>query len=285
MALLFSLIISLSFASVAVILIDQYFARQSVRHWLNLSHSLTGWGRLAEVLEEHFVYRRSDVETSFAQAGIDNKRLAVIYFPMKIILMALCVGAVFLWPHELGLYEFNQQLVAALIAVVMVIIVPDTCLQSLKRKRIRKVSTQLPYVIDLMAVCIKTGMTIEASVGYLAQELRSYDRDLAFVMTRVDSVAKVSGMQVALDEMAEQFPTSQVRSFVHTLSQSIHYGSSVFDVLTSLSSNLREVEMLELEERVGKLSAKMSVPLILFIMFPVVILITAPGIMRMLSHG
>jgi tight adherence protein C len=42
--------------------------------------------------------------------------------------------------------------------------------------------------------------------------------------------------------------------------------------------------MLGVEEKIGKLAAKMSIPLILFIMMPIVILITAPGIMRVMAN-
>ena len=48
-----------------------------------------------------------------------------------------------------------------------------------------------------------------------------------------------------------------------------------------LREDMRKVQILTVEEKVGKLSAKMSVPLILFIMFPIVILILAPSIMQM----
>jgi tight adherence protein C len=43
--------------------------------------------------------------------------------------------------------------------------------------------------------------------------------------------------------------------------------------------------MLGLEERIGKLAAKMSVPLIVFIMIPIVILIAAPGVMRLMLNA
>ena len=136
-----------------------------------------------------------------------------------------------------------------------------------------------------MAVCIQTGMTIESSIAYLADELKGFDKDLARMMWQVDSRSRVVGMESALEELLEEYPSNEMRSFVYTLTQSLQYGSSIYEVLTNLSANVREVQMLELEEKVGKLSAKMSVPLILFIMFPIVILITAPGIMRMMSDG
>ena len=44
---------------------------------------------------------------------------------------------------------------------------------------------------------------------------------------------------------------------------------------------MRKSQVLSIEEKIGKLAAQMSVPLILFIMFPIVILILAPGMMQM----
>ena len=51
----------------------------------------------------------------------------------------------------------------------------------------------------------------------------------------------------------------------------------------TLASDIRELKILTIEEKVGALSAKMSVPLIIFILMPIVILITAPGIFRLMG--
>jgi len=68
---------------------------------------------------------------------------------------------------------------------------------------------------------------------------------------------------------------------VLTIIQNLQYGTSVAQTLSDLAEDMRKVQILTVEEKVGKLSAKMSVPLILFIMFPIVILILAPSIMQM----
>ncbi|HDR1493492.1 TPA: type II secretion system F family protein, partial [Pasteurella multocida] len=49
-------------------------------------------------------------------------------------------------------------------------------------------------------------------------------------------------------------------------------------------ADIREIQLLIIEEKLGTLSAKMSIPLILFIMFPIIILILAPGIMRVFPN-
>ncbi|MCL6268522.1 type II secretion system F family protein [Sansalvadorimonas sp. 2012CJ34-2] len=279
------LLLSLGVAVLPVMWINSYFSRQASRRWLGLSYTVTSWDALFETLEARFSYRRKSVERNLVQAGIYNSRVAALYLPAKFTLAAVIAASGYFFQNELGLVNSTDLVGAILIPFIVVIIGPDIWLQKRSRNRVRKVSGQLPYVVDLMAVCIQTGMTIESSIAYLSDELKGFDKGLARIMWQVDSRSRVIGIEQALEELLDQYPSNEMRSFVYTLNQSLQYGSSIFEVLTSLSSNIREVQMLELEEKVGKLSAKMSVPLILFIMFPIVILITAPGIMRMVSDG
>ena len=73
--------------------------------------------------------------------------------------------------------------------------------------------------------------------------------------------------------------------FCAMLQQSIRYGSSMYEQLIELAREIREVQLLGTEEKIGQLGAKMSVPLILFFMFPVVVIVAAPGVMRVMSNG
>jgi Flp pilus assembly protein TadB len=95
----------------------------------------------------------------------------------------------------------------------------------------------------------------------------------------------VVGLEQALEELYQRVPSNEMRSFVMTLNQSLQYGTSIYGVLTTLSADIREVQLLQVEEKIGQLAAKMSIPLIVFIMVPIVILIAAPGIMRMLANA
>lgn len=73
--------------------------------------------------------------------------------------------------------------------------------------------------------------------------------------------------------------------FCSCLLQSVHYGASLYEALSELAKDMREMQLLQVEEKIGKLSAKMSVPLVLFIMFHIVILIISPSLLRILQNG
>ncbi|MGY0217798.1 type II secretion system F family protein [Endozoicomonadaceae bacterium StTr2] len=284
-AFIIPLLISLTVATVFVFRLNRYFISQFNRGWLGLPHTITSWKRFFGLFEYKINYRRKDIDQSLIQAGIYNSRLALWYLPAKLLFTSLLAVAVLISETHLGIETREIQIATVLAGVVVIIILPDIVLQLMARRRTRRISRQLPYLLDLMATCVQTGMTIESSVAYLGKELETFDKDLAFIVTQLDTRARVIGMNNALDELQQQIPSNAMRSFVYTLSQSLQYGSSIFDVLIRLSGNLRDIDMLELEEKAGKLSARMSVPLALFIMFPIVILIIAPSIMRVLSDG
>ncbi len=175
----------------------------------------------------------------------------------------------------------SNKLLTVLVSLVAVIVVPDMLLQLRRKVLIGKTSAQLPYLLDMMSVCVQTGMTIEAALIYLGKELAEFDSDLCYQVKRTSDSAKIHGLEKALNDLSDRIPTPAVRSFVLTIIQNLQYGTSVAQVLSDLAEDMRKVQILTVEEKVGKLSAKMSIPLILFIMFPIVILILAPGIMQM----
>ncbi|MGF1834991.1 type II secretion system F family protein [Photobacterium sanguinicancri] len=227
---------------------------------------------------------KKEFEHKLEQAGVYNKGLAIYYLPAKfgvIAITALLCG----FQLFTGTWQVNDALIPFFGVMVSVILIPDFVLAAKKKTVERNVGRELPYLIDLMAVCVQTGMTLESALAYLADELQGFDKHLAYHIRKTAERARLTGLETALTEFAVRINTQEVRSFTFTLLQSLQHGSSIYQVLITLSKDIREVQMLDTEEKIGALSAKMSVPLIIFIMMPIVILIIAPGIMRMMQSG
>jgi len=236
---------------------------------------------LAKKVSTVFAATDHEIAEKLTSAGFYNTKHAYLLLPLKYLLL-VAGGALII---TLGIQfemRVNQYVVAAVLWGVMTIVVPDMYLNIRANNIRRKLSNQLPYLLDLMGMCVQTGMTVESAMTYLAQEMIGFDVDMALMLKRTNERAQIVGLDQAIKELYNRVPTPEFRSFVMTLSQSLKYGSSIYTVLTTLAMDIREVQMLNLEEKIGKLSAKMSIPLIIFIMFPIVILITAPGIMRMM---
>lgn len=241
------------------------------------------WSGMAQVLNRLISSDQKEIDNKLLAAGFYDLKWSRLFMPAKYAVLLLgCAG----WFGAGTLLEWQTTsiLVAIALWLVVVLIAPDSYLALRARSLTHTISAKLPYMLDLMAVCVQTGMTIEASISYLAREMAAFDRDLSYLLTRVNDRSRIIGLERALDELYQRVPSNEMRSFVMTLNQSLHYGSSIYGVLTTLSADIREVQLLHVEEKIGKLAAKMSIPLILFIMIPIVILIAAPGVMRMLGN-
>lgn len=206
--------------------------------------------------------------------------------PLK---MRICgaPGAVLLVLNALGVLAIGTKGVAVslLLAMVAVIILPGLLMRATITAQIKKVMDALPYFIDLIAVCAQAGLTVENAVKFVAERANDLDANLASMMRHLVKRAEVSGLEEALLELYRAMDMTEIRMFCATLQQSVHYGTSLYNSLMELSKDIRELQLLEAEERIGKLSAKMSVPLIIFIMFPITVLIAAPGILRVMKNA
>ncbi|MBT0722566.1 type II secretion system F family protein [Tatumella sp. TA1] len=179
----------------------------------------------------------------------------------------------------------NDYVVVGIISLVITIVLPSTLRAMYVKKRVKKLTAELPWMIDLLAVSIQCGMTPEQAFKFLSTKMSGINPDFVPFLQRLVRRTEMSGLSNALYHFSREIPSTETRLFCAMLEQSLQYGSSLYDQLMELSREIREIQLLTTEENIGKLSAKMSVPLILFFMFPVVIIVAAPGIMRVFSNG
>ena len=185
----------------------------------------------------------------------------------------------------IGDISVNGLACSLLLMMVIVIILPGLLTKLSMSGKIKNIMDALPYFIDLIAVCVQAGLTVENAVKFVAERSDELDKNLASQMRYLLKRAEVSGLEEALLELYREMDSTEMRMFCSTLQQSVHFGTSLYNSLMELSKDIRELQLLEAEERIGKLSAKMSVPLIIFIMFPITVLIAAPGILRVMKNA
>jgi len=205
-------------------------------------------------------------------------------FSYKLGMLGIILSAVFISDKlfQLDLTKNNWMLVGML-ALVVAIVLPGRLRAFWVNRRIKKLSAEIPRLVDLLAVCVQCGMTLEKAFTFLGQKMEGINPDFTPFLARLNKRTEVSGLSDALQQFYIDIPTQENRMLCAMLLQSLQYGSSLYEQLVTLSREIREVQILALEEKIGKLGAKMSVPLILFFMFPVVVIVAVPGVMRMMN--
>ncbi|EHI7576297.1 type II secretion system F family protein [Salmonella enterica] len=187
--------------------------------------------------------------------------------------------------HYFGMFVFSLKtgVLFCTLSIFLVILLPAQIKKKISAKKTKKINSDLPYAIDIMAICVRSGMTIESSFNYIAKNINNINPDIAILFERTTLKTEVNGISQALDQLYEEVPSTEIRMFCSTLQQSVSFGSSIYPILVELSKEIREMQLIAVEEKVASLSAKMSAPMILFIMFPILAIVAGPGFIRMLS--
>lgn len=176
-------------------------------------------------------------------------------------------------------------MLSAFVTLLLFIFIPGFALRMMVMTKIKRMTDALPYCIDLMAVALQSGMTAESAIKFISTRIDKIDIHLCELFSYLSRRAEISGLEEALMQIYHAVNITEVRMFCSNLQQSVHYGTSIYENFIELAKDMRELTLLETEEKVGKLSAKISIPLIVFIMLPVTVLVAAPGILRVLKNG
>ena len=227
-----------------------------------------------------------------AEMVLEKQNRALSYFRIldgniiyKLALLLVLLTLFFITRAIFDIEMGQTGLVATLsVMLVIAIILPGKLRSLMVNQRVKKLSGEIPWMVDLLAVCVQCGMSLEVAFTFLSQKMAGINPDFTPFLARLVKRTEVSGLSDALRQFYIEIPSPENRMLCAMLMQSLQYGSSLYEQLIILSREIREIQLLTLEEKIGKLGAKMSVPLILFFMFPVIVVVAAPGVMRIMAN-
>ena len=203
----------------------------------------------------------------------------------KVYAIVVILGILFLINSIFDIVNLDETtlIVSLFLIAVVIIIIPERLVKAQTAKRIRGVSRDLPLVIDIIAIMVKSGMTVENSFNYLSTRTSNINKDIEAILERACLMMEVNGIEQAIDLIYREVPSKEMRMFCTTLKRNISYGDSIYITLLNLSSEIREMQRLSIEEKIAAVSAKMTVPMMVFILFPSLVVIAGPIILKILS--
>ncbi len=205
----------------------------------------------------------------------------------KIYAMVILFSTLFFANSIFHLMELDQStiILSLMVIIILVILVPQKIVKKQMDKKVRRVSNDLPLVVDIMAIMIKSGMTIENCFSYLSTRVDPINKDISTILERACLMMDVNGIEPAIDLIYRQVPSKEMRMLCATLKRSISYGNSIYDVLLELSAEMREMQRLDIEEKIAAVSAKMTIPMMLFILFPTLVIVAGPIGLKIMDMG
>lgn len=191
-----------------------------------------------------------------------------------------------------GLFAINMLLNAdgmqtKLIAVILLVLAVkgvDLFITNQKQKRQKKLQNSFPDALDLLLVCVETGLALDGALGRVCSELAHAHPEIAYEFNRLRiELSLLNDRQQAIQNLARRTDLAPFKTLVGALIQTEKMGSSLTDTLRVLAEDYRMRRLMDAENRAGKLPALMTIPLIFCFLPALFLIIIGPVIIKVKS--
>ena len=155
---------------------------------------------------------------------------------------------------------------------------PNIFISNAVSKRQKSIRRAWPDALDLLLICVESGISMELAMRRVADEIAAQSAPLAEEM--VLTVAELSFLpdrRMALENLGTRTGLDEVRSVTQALIQADRYGTPIAQALRVLAQESRDQRMNEAEKKAAALPPKLTVPMILFFLPVLIAVILGPA--------
>jgi tight adherence protein C len=181
-------------------------------------------------------------------------------------------------------WQWSQKLFAATIAAIIGYYLPDLWVSNRTQARRDSIMRAFPDALDLLLICVESGMSIEAAFNRVAQEIGSQSVELAEELGLTTAeLSYLPDRRVAFQNLADRCGHSGVKAVAAALVQSEKYGTPMGQALRVTAAENREMRMHEAERKAAALPAKLTVPMIVFFLPCLFVVILGPAALKVMG--
>lgn len=239
--------------------------------------------RLVSNLSLDKIMEASDLRDKLAQAGFRGQRPVYVFYMFRLCLpLGLGLfGLLLLVGLNVNGWSLEQNLLATLVLVAFGFYLPTIFLKNRSNKRIASIAPVFPDALDLLLICVESGMSVELAFARVAKEMAENSVECAeeFSLTTAE-LSYLPSRRQAFENLARRNNHVGIRSVSTALVQSERYGTPLGNTLRTLATENRQMRVLAAEKKAAALPAKLTVPMMLFFLPVLFIVILTPAVMR-----
>lgn len=153
-----------------------------------------------------------------------------------------------------------------------------------KTRRTDQCRKGFPDMMDLLVACIEAGLGLDAALIRVSHEIGGRYPPLKVNLEIMNLELRAGRLRhEAMIGFAERIDLAEAKALAVMLKQAEDMGSSIGAALRTFSEDMRAKRMLTAEEKAMALSAKLTVPLILFIFPTIMALLLVPAVIRLME--
>ena len=246
-------------------------------------------GMMKSIVDKLNLYKllaEEGISDRLKMAGLRGQRPLIVFlffrFIMPMILFASAIMVLFF------INDFERSVIMRLgIAMGLALVgyyLPAVFVSNLVTKRQQALKRAFPDTLDLLLICVESGMSIEAAFSKVAEEIASSFIEMSEEMSLTTAeLSYLPKRKSAYENLARRTGLEGVKSVTTALIQAERYGTPLANTLRVMAQENRDMRMSEAEKKAAGLPPKLTVPMIVFFLPVIFIVIMGPAMMR-ISH-
>lgn len=251
----------------------------------SLRHKPTG---LVQDIVRQFNLRKlletEDTRDRLRMAGLRREAHVITFVFFRVVLPFVMFIVTFGYIHIIGGFGLPGMgiLLISVAAAYLGFYLPNVFVSNLISRRQDSIKLAFSDALDLLLICVESGMSIEAALARVADEIGSQSIPLAEELTL--TTAELSYLQErrqAFENLGKRTGLPGVRGVVTSLIQAERYGTPVGQALRVMAQENRDMRMTEAEKKAAGLPPKLTVPMIAFFLPVLFVVILGPAAMQL----
>jgi tight adherence protein C len=221
------------------------------------------------------------VVDNLAMAGFRGQKPVTTFYFFRLI-MPFVLGitaALYLYVINTHLVEKNQmRILISVAAFVLGYYAPNIYISNKATKRKESIVMAFPDSLDLLLICVESGMSIEAALQRVSEEIGSASIELAEELSLMTAeLSYLPERRMAYEGLARRTNHEGIKSVCTAMIQAEKYGTPLGQALRVMSKENRELRLSAAEKKAAALPAQLTVPMIVFFLPVLFVVILGPA--------
>lgn len=229
---------------------------------------------------------QEEARLKLVQAGYRGQAPYVTYLFMRMVTPVVCF--LFTVVYLFVILKLDQpatiKIGVCIAAAYIGMQLPLLLLKNKIQRRQVSIKRAFPDTLDLLLICVESGMSIEAALRKVSDEVGSQSVALAEELTLTTAeLSYLPDRRAAYENLAKRTNLDGVRSVCMALQQAERYGTPLATMLRVMAQENRDIRMSEAEKKAAGLPPKLTVPMILFFLPVLFIVILGPAAIKVMA--
>jgi len=222
----------------------------------------------------------AELRDRLKRAGLRGQAPLVTYMFFRVVAPLIFFVAVLLYLFVIDDVDYPPliKLMMALAAAFIGSYAPNVFVENLIQKRAQSIKIAFPDALDMLLICVQSGMSVEAAFGKVSKEVAGQSLELAEEMSL--TTAELSYLQdrrQAFDNLGKRTGIPGVKAVTTALIQAERYGTPVGQALRVMAKENRDIRQSEAEKKAAALPPKLTVPMVIFFLPVLFVIILFPA--------